>query len=181
MDAARAPLQPAGASSILEREAGRSACTTDVELEQEEIRARFDAYLRKRKLKLTAQRQQILDFVFSTHDHFTAEGLLRWMQDGAGGSGGAQVSRATVYRTLGLLVEGGFIGSIENGRGEVMYEHLLGHEHHDHIHCTECGRIVEFHNEEIERLQERVAREHGFVLTNHSLRLEGLCSSCSEG
>lgn len=149
-----------------------------MDLEQEEIRSRFDGFLRKRRLKLTAQRQRILDFVFSTHEHFTAEGLLRWMQDEPGEGEDAQVSRATVYRTLSLLAEGGFIGSVDNGRGEVMYEHLLGHEHHDHIFCTECGRIVEFRNEAIERLQEEVAREHGFSLTDHSLRLEGVCSGC---
>jgi Fur family ferric uptake transcriptional regulator len=150
-----------------------------VEIEQEEIRSRFDAFLRKRRLKLTSQRQRILDFVFSTHEHFTAEGLLRWMQDETPGDEvEAQVSRATVYRTLSLLAEGGFIGSIDNGRGEVMYEHLLGHEHHDHIFCLECGRIVEFRNEAIEALQEQVAREHGFTLTDHSLRLEGTCAPC---
>lgn len=149
-----------------------------LELEPHEIRARFDEYLRTRQLKLTSQRELIFEHAFATHEHFTAETLHRWIQDENKDGEGKNVSRATVYRTLSLLEEGGFIGSLDNGRGELMYEHLLGHEHHDHLFCTSCGRIEEFRNETIEQLQENVARDHGFVLTDHSLRLEGLCETC---
>lgn len=139
------------------------------------IRQRFDEYLRSRSLKLTQQREQIFEKAFETHEHFTAETLHRWMSEGEATQ---NVSRATIYRTLSLLEEGGFIGSLDSGRGELMYEHLLGHEHHDHLVCLRCGKIEEFQNEEIERLQEEVAVLHGFELLKHSLRLEGHCTEC---
>ncbi len=143
------------------------------------IRKRFDEYLQSRSLKLTQQRERIFERAFATHEHFTAEMLHRWMTSGEDGGLDKNVSRATVYRTLSLLEEGGFIGSLDSGRGELMYEHLLGHEHHDHLICRKCGKIEEFRNEEIERLQDEVAAKYGFTLLSHSLRLEGLCKKCS--
>lgn len=173
---ARAPLD----AVLRGRRRVRATDARALELEHQEIRARFDEYLRSQQLKLTSQRELIFEHAFATHEHFTAETLHRWIQDENKDGKGKNVSRATVYRTLSLLEEGGFIGSIDNGRGELMYEHLLGHEHHDHLFCTSCGRIEEFRNETIEQLQENVARDHGFVLTNHSLRLEGLCGDCQK-
>lgn len=143
-------------------------------MEQAAIRQRFDDFLRTRSLKLTSQRERIFERAFGTHEHFTAETLYTWMQADAG----SRVSRATVYRTLNLLEEGGFVMSMNNGRGEIVFEHILGHEHHDHLICTECGRIDEFQNTEIEALQIEVAREKGYELVRHTLRLEGLCSQC---
>jgi Fur family ferric uptake transcriptional regulator len=148
-------------------------------VEHEIIRARFEAFLRTRSLKLTSQREAIFERAFATHEHFTAETLHRWMTDEQESSSKG-VSRATVYRTLGLLEEAGFIGSLDSGRGELMYEHLLGHEHHDHLVCSKCGKIEEFRNDTIESLQEQVAKEHGFVLLRHSLRLEGHCRDCAK-
>ncbi|MFT7487246.1 MAG: Fur family ferric uptake transcriptional regulator [Candidatus Paceibacteria bacterium] len=146
-------------------------------MEHELIRSRFEGYLRSQSLKLTSQREAIFERAFSTHEHFTAETLHRWMGDDAGGD--SHVSRATVYRTLSLLVEGGFIGSFDSGRGELLYEHLLGHKHHDHLVCLVCGRIEEFCNDSIEELQKAVAAQHGFLLQRHSLRLEGICRACT--
>jgi Fur family transcriptional regulator, ferric uptake regulator len=143
------------------------------------IRKRFDEYLRSRSLKLTQQREKIFEHAFATHEHFTAEMLHRWMTEGEAGEIDKNVSRATVYRTLSLLEEGGFIGSLDSGRGELMYEHLLGHEHHDHLICRSCGKIEEFRNDEIERLQEEVAAHHGFTILHHTLKLEGHCKKCS--
>ena len=139
------------------------------------IKKRYEEFLKERNLKLTAQRARIFDRAFATHEHFSAETLYRWMRE----EEGSPVSRATVYRTLTLLVEGGFLESLDVGSGETVYEHVLGHRHHDHIVCVECGRIEEFLDEEIERLQEEAARKKGFQLLHHDLRLFGLCSACS--
>ena len=123
---------------------------------------------------MTAQRERIFERAFETHDHFSAETLYDWLRE----EGGPSVSRATVYRTLNLLEDGGFIGSFDTGRGETVYEHLLGHAHHDHLICVECGKIEEFHEERIEALQVEVAQKKGFELTSHSLRLMGICGAC---
>ncbi|MEC7232635.1 MAG: Fur family transcriptional regulator, partial [Planctomycetota bacterium] len=84
----------------------------------------------------------------------------------------------TVYRTLEVLERGGFIEAIETRRGEVVYEHVLGHAHHDHVVCEVCGRIEEFQDDEIEALQRKNAYRLGFVMTGHLLRLSGICPTC---
>ena len=137
--------------------------------------ARLVRYYRERSLKLTPQRYRIFERAFSTHEHFSAETLYGWLRD----EDGPSVSRATVYRTLGLLVEGGFLESLDPGQGELLYEHVLGHRHHDHLVCVDCGRIEEFYDEEIERLQEEAAARKGFELVSHNLRLFGTCASCT--
>lgn len=144
-------------------------------MKHESIRKAFEEFLRARELKLTTQRERIFERAFSTHEHFSAEQLYDWLRE----EPGARVSRATVYRTIGLLAEGGFLGSLDTGRGELVYEHLLGHKHHDHMVCMECGRIEEFHDERIEALQHEACQRMGFVLVSHSHRLIGLCRACA--
>jgi Fur family ferric uptake transcriptional regulator len=136
---------------------------------------RFELFLRTRSLKLTSQRRRIFDRSFATHEHFSAEQLYRWLA----AEPGARVSRATVYRTLALLVEGHFVQALDTGRGELLYEHVLGHPHHDHMVCLECGRIEEFHDDRIEELQAEACRKKGFQLVGHEHRLKGFCRACS--
>ncbi len=144
-------------------------------MKHESIRKSFEDFLRTRELKLTSQRERIFERAFATHEHFSAEQLYDWLR----AEPGPRVSRATVYRTIGLLAEGGFLGSLDVGRGELVYEHVLGHRHHDHMVCTECGRIEEFHDERIEALQREACARKGFVLISHSHRLVGLCRVCA--
>jgi len=140
-----------------------------------EIRKAFERFLRQRSLKLTAQRARIFERAFATHEHFSAERLYLWLKD----EDGPSVSRATVYRTLGLLVEGGFLESLDAAGGELLYEHVLGHRHHDHIICVDCGRIEEFVDPRIETLQEEVCERKGWTLLSHNLRLFGRCKNCA--
>lgn len=144
-------------------------------MRQSTIEKRFEDYLRTRSLKLTPQRRRIFDRVFATHDHFSAETLYGWLRE----EDGPAVSRATVYRTLDLLAKGEFIQSLDTGRGELVYEHVLGHHHHDHMVCLDCGAIEEFHDERIEELQRQAADRKGFTILNHEHRLMGRCRSCS--
>ncbi len=144
-------------------------------MKQLEIKRAFEKFLRQRTLKLTPQRSRIFDRVFSTHEHFSAEVMYSWLLK----EPGPKVSRATVYRTLGLLLEGEFMKSLDVGTGELVYEHVLGHSHHDHMVCLDCGRIEEFHDERIESLQLEAARKKGFELVKHDHRLIGYCRACS--
>ena len=139
------------------------------------IVARFERFLRSHTLKLTAQRRRLFERAFSTHEHFSAERLYDWLRE----EPGPKVSRATVYRTLALLVEGGFLSALDAGQGQLVYEHVLGHAHHDHMLCIGCGKIEEFHDERIEELQIEACRKKGFVLVSHDLRLRGYCKSCA--
>lgn len=130
-------------------------------------------YLRKQGLRVTAARQQIVETTLELSGHFTADDLLAAVR-----ARGHRASRASVYRTLALLVEGEFLESREFQRGQLSYEVMVGQLHHDHLICNACGRIVEFECPEIERLQEQMATQHGFTLDSHSLRLFGRCSDC---
>ncbi len=139
------------------------------------IRERFQAFLASHSLKLTPQRLVVFEKVFETHEHFSAETLYSWLREDKD----AKVSRATVYRTLQLLQEGEFIESLDTGRGELVYEHVVGHRHHDHMVCLECGKIDEFQDERIEELQVEACKRKGFQLVSHALRLMGYCRACA--
>jgi len=143
---------------------------------QANLRKSFETFLKGRALKFTTQRERIFDRAFQTHEHFTAETLYRWLES----EEGPAVSRATVYRTLSLLVEGRFLESLDTGQGELYYEHVLGHRHHDHLVCLGCGRIDEFYDERIEALQREAALKKGFQMVDHNLRLLGYCKACSK-
>lgn len=143
-------------------------------MNHDQIERRFERFLRSRLLKLTTQRRRIFDRAFGTHEHFSAERLYEWLKV----EPGERVSRATVYRTLALLLEGGFVEALDAGRGELVYEHVLGHAHHDHMVCLDCGKIEEFQDERIEELQLEACRKKGFQLVSHDLRLRGYCRAC---
>jgi Fur family ferric uptake transcriptional regulator len=144
-------------------------------VKQSTIEKRFERFLKARGLKLTPQRRRIFERAFQTHEHFSAERMYGWLRQ----EPGPKVSRATVYRTLQLLVDGGFVEGLDAGRGELVYEHVLGHAHHDHMLCLDCGRIEEFQDERIEDLQLEAARKKGFELVSHDLRLLGRCRACA--
>lgn len=140
------------------------------------IKRRFEEFLKGENLKMTPQRRRVFEKAFAVHDHFSVERMYEWLK----AEEGPAVSRATVYRTLEVLERGGFIEAVETGRGEVVYEHILGHEHHDHMVCRVCGTIAEFQDEQIEALQRKNAKKLGFIMTGHMLRLSGICSSCAD-
>jgi Fur family ferric uptake transcriptional regulator len=95
---------------------------------------------------------------------------------------GYTLSLATVYRTLSLLVQAGIVRKVSAGEdvdiGGSWYEHIWRREHHDHLVCLRCGRVIEFSYPAIEILQEAVARDHGFLLEGHRLELTGTCPDC---
>jgi Fur family ferric uptake transcriptional regulator len=133
----------------------------------------FERRLRERGLRITAERRRILDHAFRHFWHFDAEQLLSSLcRDGK------PVSRATVFRTLGTLVEAGVLRRHPLTDGRVFYEPALGREHHEHLICVECGKILEFVQEEIEQLQDEVCREHRFQPLSHTLQIYGTCDAC---
>lgn len=140
------------------------------------IEKRFEEFLKGESLKMTPQRRRVFEKAFAVHEHFSVERMYEWLK----AEEGPAVSRATVYRTLEVLERGGFIEAVETGRGEVVYEHILGHEHHDHMVCRVCGTIAEFQDAEIEALQQKNAEALGFIMTGHMLRLSGVCGQCAD-
>jgi Fur family ferric uptake transcriptional regulator len=133
----------------------------------------FRNFLAEKRLKLTPQRRAILDVVFETHRHFDAEELVEIIRRKE-----KRISRATVYRTLDLLVKTGLVTAMELGEARKAYEHVVGHKHHDHLICTKCGRAIEFDDGFIELLQQKVCDRLNFEPQTHSLRIFGRCESC---
>jgi len=135
----------------------------------------FSEHIQKAGLRNTAQRELILDIFLRTEEHLSSEDLY-WLVHKEDSS----VGHTTVYRTLKLLTDAGLAREVRFGDGKSYYEHHYNHEHHDHMICTECGKVVEFFSPEIESLQETVAAEYGFRLTHHSMRILGLCGICQK-
>lgn len=122
-------------------------------------------------LRLTAQRQAILDFINASNRHWDAEELARAMAEA-----GQQIGIATVYRGLAALDTAGLISSVQLA-DKKRYERA-NKSHHDHLICNECGAIREFSQPQIEQLQKSVAAEKGFEMSGHQLVIFGTCPDC---
>lgn len=131
----------------------------------------FSTFLKKKGLKITSQRMLVAEKIFSIQTHFTADSLLDDLKDRKD-----EISKATIYRILGIMVEANLITEHNFGQDFKYYEHISENQHHDHIICVECNRIVEFINENIEKLQEDVAKEHGFTIKGHELNIFATCN-----
>src|SRR3989338_2773439 len=111
---------------------------------------KFREYLQSKGLKFTHERQSLLK----------------------------RVSKATIYRTLSLLVQCGLLREVIFGEKHSHYEHVHENEHHDHLVCSGCGKIIEFTDEELERLQDAVCLQYQFLPESHRLQIQGLCKEC---
>lgn len=134
---------------------------------------KFREFLEIRGEKLTEPRRILVRHIFDSHKHFDADELAAELRQG-----GRRVSRATVYRTLRLLVEAGLLRELRL-TNRTAYEHDYGYPSHDHLHCTECNAVVEFDNEEIRQLRETIGRAHGYRATSHRFIITGTCPACS--
>jgi len=129
--------------------------------------------LQKEGLRYTKQRQEIWDELRSSDKHRDAEEICITLR-----KRGLNISRATVYRTIEMLVKNNLIDKLEIGDGRARYEYNDKYLHHDHLVCTNCGKIVEFHNESIEKLQYKIADQNEFKLSYHRHQLFGVCKDC---
>jgi Fur family transcriptional regulator, ferric uptake regulator len=134
---------------------------------------KFSGFLQQQGLKLTSEREALVREIFSIHYHFEADELLFKMKQNS-----VKISRATVYRTLELLVKSGLVRRVHLGEDHYHYEHVSGHSHHDHLVCTTCGAVIEFHDEELERRQREICERKKFTPTFHNLQILGLCDAC---
>jgi Fur family transcriptional regulator, ferric uptake regulator len=140
--------------------------------------ARLREAVKERGLKASTVREAVARAALSRKGHFTVDDLLHDLRDSRDGDR-KDAHMTTVYRTLPLLVEVGLLQLTLLSKGdEARYERAFEREHHDHIICTQCGAIVEFHFEALEVLQRDIAEQYGFQLTDHVHELRGLCKNC---
>ena len=122
----------------------------------------FKEALKKEGLKFTEQRFQLFKFLFENKGHYECEDLINRIN-----IKDKKVSRATVYRTLDILVKYNFVRKIVLDDGIARYENKISTKHHDHMICIETGDIIEFCNDDIERIQDEVANAHGYEIVKH--------------
>ncbi|WP_456456182.1 Fur family transcriptional regulator, partial [Nitratifractor sp.] len=132
--------------------------------------------LKEKQLKFTRQRELVLKALYENDGHFSPEEIHRLIQADAPET---RVGIATVYRTLSLLEEEKLADSLSFGKAGKRYE-IGMKKHHDHLICTRCGKIIEFCDETIEKQQEAVAKKFDFEMTDHAMKIIGICKECRQ-
>ena len=136
----------------------------------------FREYIRQRGLRRTPEREVILQEVLAVQEHFDVEELhLRLRRKGV------KVSKASVYRSLRLLLDCGLVREVDYSDGHWHYEHISGHGDHNHLRCLGCGEIVEFKAPELVRLEEQLSRDYGYSIVSHQWEVKGYCRRCQSG
>src|SRR6476619_2316472 len=138
---------------------------------REAAKKKFFCFLESKNLRLTLQRRAIVETVFETEEHFTADQLLEWSRQRD-----KTVSRATVYRTLPLLTESGLVREMDFGKDHKFYDpNYAQHPNHNHIICQDCDKIVEFESDKIEKIETEISHRLGFAVKAHRLQITASC------
>jgi Fur family ferric uptake transcriptional regulator len=134
----------------------------------------FRRYLRDQGLPVTQQREVIAEMVFTSPDHLSVEEIEIGLRDR-----GERIGKATVYRTLEMLVRSGLVEEYDFGEGFKRYKHLFGQSQvRQHLICTDCGKVSEVASDELSAQQEKIARDRGFLAARYRLEIYGLCAEC---
>ena len=136
----------------------------------------FGRYLREQGLPVTHQREAVAEVVFATQEHLSVDDLEGRLRER-----GERIGKATIYRTLDLLVRSRLVEEHDFGEGFKRYEHRRSRQPvHQHLVCLECGKVIEFQSPEILGVETRIRTEHGFVPARHRLEVYGLCRECHD-
>ncbi len=142
---------------------------------EESVQQKFEQYLKENGSSVTSQRITILNEIMQKKTHFNVESFVTWIN-----SKGYGVSRATIYRTVQQLEDAGILRKMDFDKGYANYEVIPGKEHHEHLVCNECGRIIEFSDNAFERRIRKIAEANDFKMDSHSVKIFGICSKCCE-
>ncbi len=134
----------------------------------------FVDFLKSKQARVTQARRIVLTQVFSRHDHFCADDLAAQLS-----SGPNHVSRGTVYRTLALMEEAGFVRVIRDTDVHAHYEHIFNHPKHEHMICDGCGEFIEFSDDRIAELVAEACKQKNFAERTHRIVVFGTCEKCS--
>lgn len=133
----------------------------------------FLTFIREKGLRHTSQRDVILNAFLASGEHCTIDDLYNAISVNH-----PEIGYATVHRNMNLLCEAGLAEEIKIGRQKTRYEMKIGREHHDHLICEKCGKLIEVHDDKIEELQIKLAEANDFIPRRHKLEIYGICSSC---
>jgi Fur family ferric uptake transcriptional regulator len=138
-----------------------------------DAKAKFDRFLKQKGLRRTKQRDELVNVFLRTEKHLSTQELFDIVRKKY-----KNVGYATVARTFKLLAESGLCRVVDFGDGVQRFEHKYGHEHHDHLICTKCGKFVEIYSKKLETLQEELVKRHGYTQEYHKLDIFGICPRC---
>jgi Fur family transcriptional regulator, ferric uptake regulator len=140
------------------------------------VRQKIYDFIERKGLRKTLQRDAIIEAAFSTTEHYTAENLLVMAK-----KIDPSVSRATVYRTLPLLVESGLLREVDFGKEFKYYDpNFIEHPHHNHLICVDCDKIVEFEDRNMETLEDCISKRLGFSPASKMVRIEATCDQLKQ-
>lgn len=135
----------------------------------------FKEFIRSRGLRQTPERENIVLEIFRKREHFDVDELfLRLLAQGK------KISKASIYRTLPLLVDCGLIREVNFIDGHWHYEQIYGQPHHCHLRCLNCGALVEFEEPLMRAVEQKLAANHGYQITQHVLEVQGYCPACQK-
>jgi len=136
----------------------------------------FGRYLRDQGLPVTSQREAVARVVFDSNEHLSVDDIEGGLRER-----GERIGKATIYRTLDLLVRSRLVEEHDFGEGFKRYEHRLSSRPvHEHMICVECGTVTEFESSELYAVENRVRAEYGFQPVRHRLEIYGLCKACQD-
>ena len=153
----------------------RTMTSPPPKLDAAELIERFRRYMRDHNWPLTQQRESIASVLFNSEEHLSVEDIEALLR-----ADDVRVGKATVYRTLDVLAKAGLVVEHDFGEGFKRYEPYSAMSHHEHLVCVDCGRVIEFTSERIERMKALIADEHGFQHHHHRLEIYGVCRDCQD-
>jgi Fur family ferric uptake transcriptional regulator len=135
----------------------------------------FRSFIADKNLRNTPEREDIINEIFVSSEHFDVDELYLRLR-----KKGSRVSKASIYRNLPLIMECGLIREVWHEDGHMHYEPIYGQGHHCHLRCIKCGKVVEFVEADLQKIQKRLEKEHHFKILDHRLDVKGYCSNCAE-
>lgn len=139
------------------------------------LQERFKSYFEEKCEKVTPLQLEICRQVAAMHDHFTEEEMSKKSREKF-----PDLKKGAVRETIQEMIRAGLIRKIYFGEGHVYFEHVWGHLHHDHLWCVECQKVVEFRDDHLEHIQEKIAKENDFLILRHNMQIIGLCNQCKD-
>jgi len=133
----------------------------------------FREFIRKKGLRNTPEREAIIKEIFATHDHFDVDELYLRLKNKK-----KKISKPSIYRLIPYLLESGLIQDAFFENGHLHYEHIYGHSQHCHIRCLKCGKIIEFEEKSLKKIEKKLAEKHDFFIKAHKFEALGYCSKC---
>jgi Fur family ferric uptake transcriptional regulator len=140
-----------------------------------DAKEKFRQYIKDSGLRQSAPRDAVVSVFLRTEKHVSTQELFEIVKKKH-----KTVGYATVARTMKLLAQAGLCRVVDFGDGLQRYEHEYGHEHHDHLICTKCGKFVEIYSKKLEKAQDELVKKHGYRQVSHKLQIYGICPKCEK-